>query len=285
MKQTISLVLLTMFLAGGCVKMRMVEFEHDNVHLDAGGRFSGSKSAAPNLQQILIDVKLAEVKQKNIENMGILDIRWLTNSGKLIAAQNIKNTTPMKSPPTIAGSLVNIGGSVGTGGRGTKCKHGGLLADCEECTAAGGGTGVNIPVIVGSAGKDNENMLSLSATFTLDKPIDLKKSYVALEIQLRKTLNDGLHRRVMLLPMKLQQEDKPTTPQVDEDTVIALLRENRTVIIEGLREGENEADVRKKTPILGNIPLLGKLFKSSDAKTTKQDIIIFITPRILVGRE
>jgi len=285
-----------MFLAAGCAQPHVTRFEYGDIGLDVSGRIIGSKSIAmvdykPGIyysidranRQILIDAKIVSVKGKDLKEIGIQDIRWLTNSGTLIAATNIKNTTPKKSPPFAVGGLVNIGGSIGGGSSagGTRCRHGGLLADCENCSAAGGGTGVKIPVIVGSAGKDNENVLSISATFDLDESIDIKKGYVALDIQLRKPLNNGLRRRVVLMPIELQTEAKPSTPQVNESTVIALLRDNRLVKIEGLGEGQNQADVAKKTPILEDIPSLGKMFKSPAAKTSKQEIIVFITPHIV----
>lgn len=299
MKQTISAVLLAMFLAAGCAQPHVTQFEYDNIRLDVSGRIIGGKAVAMvdykpgiyysidrNNRQIQIDARLASVNQKDLKEIGIRDMRWLTNSGTLMAATNIKNTTPKKSPPFAVGGLVNIGGSIGGGSRagGTRCRHGGLLADCEDCGAAGGGTGVKIPVIVGSAGKDNENVLSVSATFDLDESIDIKEGYVALDIQLRKPLNNGLRRRVVLMPVELQTEAKPSTPQVNESTVIALLRDNRLVKIEGLGDDQNEADIKKKTPILRDIPLLGKMFKSPAAKTTEQEIIIFITPHIMLDR-
>jgi type II secretory pathway component GspD/PulD (secretin) len=38
-----------------------------------------------------------------------------------------------------------------------------------------------------------------------------------------------------------------------------------------------------KTPGLGNVPLLGWLFKRADSNSTNQEILIFITPRIVRG--
>jgi type IV pilus assembly protein PilQ len=36
-----------------------------------------------------------------------------------------------------------------------------------------------------------------------------------------------------------------------------------------------------KIPFLGDLPYVGRLFKSKDITKTKQELLIFITPRIL----
>ncbi len=38
-----------------------------------------------------------------------------------------------------------------------------------------------------------------------------------------------------------------------------------------------------KVPFLGNIPLLGAAFRSSDVHPAKSEIVIFLTPKIISG--
>jgi len=311
MRQTISAVLLTMFLAAGCAQPHVTRFEYGDIRLDVSGRIIGGKSIAmadykPGIyysidkvnKQIVIEVKLASVNQKDMKEMGILDISWLIDGRTLIAATNIKNTTPMARPPTIAGSLVNIGIGGGTdrGAGAGKCIHGGDLDKCTKCRPAGGGTGINIPVFVGKGGKDSGKVLSVRATFDMDESVDIEESYIALEIRLRKLLKDNIRTRLLLLPLitrhpepKPKPEPEPRTISEMERTITAVIRTNVRddirIAINGLRDAQNEADIKKKTPILRDIPLLGKLFKSSDAKATREDMIIFITPRIVIDSE
>ncbi len=63
------------------------------------------------------------------------------------------------------------------------------------------------------------------------------------------------------------------------DTTINL-RDGETVIIGGLIKDE-ERKSRNKIPVLGDIPILGKLFSSSDDGTIKTDILMSITPNIV----
>ena len=63
------------------------------------------------------------------------------------------------------------------------------------------------------------------------------------------------------------------------DTVINL-RDGESVIIGGLiKDEERKSSI--KIPLLGDIPILGKLFSSSDDGTIKTDILMSITPNIV----
>jgi type IV pilus assembly protein PilQ len=55
---------------------------------------------------------------------------------------------------------------------------------------------------------------------------------------------------------------------------------NQTAVIGGIYTGSETSTVRK-VPILGDIPILGWLFKSKGAENTKTELVIFVTPRII----
>ncbi len=38
---------------------------------------------------------------------------------------------------------------------------------------------------------------------------------------------------------------------------------------------------RRKVPLLGDLPLLGRLFKSESRTSNKKELLIFVTPKIL----
>jgi type IV pilus assembly protein PilQ len=58
------------------------------------------------------------------------------------------------------------------------------------------------------------------------------------------------------------------------------VNDGQTIVIGGLRQQESR-DIRTKVPILGNIPLLGALFRGKDSRTTQSELVLFITPRLL----
>lgn len=63
------------------------------------------------------------------------------------------------------------------------------------------------------------------------------------------------------------------------DTVV-VTPNGQTVIIGGLME-DSKADTESKIPLLGDIPLLGNLFKHKVKSNAKTELLIFLTPHII----
>ncbi|HET9351608.1 MAG TPA: shikimate kinase, partial [Burkholderiales bacterium] len=62
-----------------------------------------------------------------------------------------------------------------------------------------------------------------------------------------------------------------------------LLAERGTVVIGGIFEENDRTDVTK-VPLLGDIPILGYLFKNTTSTTSKTELLVFITPRVVNER-
>ncbi len=75
-----------------------------------------------------------------------------------------------------------------------------------------------------------------------------------------------------------------TMPQPVVDTrqadTIALVQDGDTVVIGGLRKEEVTQEI-SKIPLLGDIPILGALFKFEGEQTINSELIVFITPRLM----
>ncbi len=56
--------------------------------------------------------------------------------------------------------------------------------------------------------------------------------------------------------------------------------EGETIFIGGLLE-DVTSDDETKTPVLGDIPILGNLFKRKDLESRKADLVVMITPTVL----
>lgn len=71
-------------------------------------------------------------------------------------------------------------------------------------------------------------------------------------------------------------------PTIDttELTTQVLVGNGETVVLGGVFQNEELTQIQK-VPVLGDIPYLGTLFKSTSTKTSKTETLIFITPRIL----
>ena len=62
------------------------------------------------------------------------------------------------------------------------------------------------------------------------------------------------------------------------------LKDGETIILGGLIQ-EAETENINKVPILGNIPLIGRLFRNKSTSVTKSELVIFITPHVFYGDE
>ena len=71
-------------------------------------------------------------------------------------------------------------------------------------------------------------------------------------------------------------------PVIDEReaTTTLLIKDNQTAVLGGLRKKDVTQQVNK-VPLLGDIPLLGNLFKFEGEETVNSELVVFITPRIV----
>ena len=71
----------------------------------------------------------------------------------------------------------------------------------------------------------------------------------------------------------------PTIDTTNVETE-ALVGDGQTLVLGGIFQMESLETV-EKVPVLGDIPVVGKMFRNKSTDQTKREILIFITPRIL----
>ncbi len=76
--------------------------------------------------------------------------------------------------------------------------------------------------------------------------------------------------------------ENTTLPRLSNEstTTRVLIKDGDTLVIAGLIT-DQVTETKKKTPILGDIPLVGLVFTKTEESVTKTDLIIFITPHIV----
>lgn len=79
----------------------------------------------------------------------------------------------------------------------------------------------------------------------------------------------------------LNSEVPPTINSRVLDSTVRL-KDGETIILGGLIQ-ESETENINKVPILGNIPLLGRLFRNKSTSLMKSELVIFITPHVFYG--
>jgi general secretion pathway protein D len=75
----------------------------------------------------------------------------------------------------------------------------------------------------------------------------------------------------------------PTISQREASTS-ATVRDGESFIIGGLTQ-ESELSLHNKFPGIGDVPLLGELFKSENTSRSKTDLYIVVTPHVVRGRD
>lgn len=128
------------------------------------------------------------------------------------------------------------------------------------------GDEVPIPVVLDNTSNViyKEALLSLEVT-----PHVIQQDALKLEIVTTKNEVD-FTRTVLTYP----------TVVTKKASTNVILFDGQTTVIGGLRKNTNQ-DSRAGVPVLSKVPLLGYLFKSQGKSDEMQELLIFITPRIL----
>jgi general secretion pathway protein D len=138
--------------------------------------------------------------------------------------------------------------------------------------------GRNIPFPV-SAGRDNNNNPIVSyqredvATTLKVTPQINESNYVTLnvfqEVQEIEEDSSGLD---------VNSAGFITSKRQIENTVV--VKDNQTIVIGGLI-GETTTQVETKVPVLGDLPLIGRLFRGERESSRKTNMLVFLTPHIV----
>lgn len=134
--------------------------------------------------------------------------------------------------------------------------------------------GTEIPYTTGSGSTTTGPTTSFKkAVLRLDvTPQITPDNKVIMAVEVRK---DAVGRDV-------PQQGGGSVPSVDTRSVTTQISVNNgdTAVIGGIFEDEVYDDVYK-VPVLGDIPVLGYLFKRTNRSSTKKELLIFLTPRIV----
>jgi type II secretory pathway component GspD/PulD (secretin) len=67
---------------------------------------------------------------------------------------------------------------------------------------------------------------------------------------------------------------------VREADTLVRVHENETIVIAGLMQERVTRD-QAKVPVLGDLPVVGRLFRREERTTRKTDLVILLTPTIM----
>jgi len=114
--------------------------------------------------------------------------------------------------------------------------------------------------------------------------VSFRKANLALKVKPQITPDGNV---IMTLDVNKDQPGATTPAGVAINTkhvkTEVLVENGGTVVIGGIFEQNDRTDVTK-IPVLGDIPVLGYLFKNTTTASTKTELLVFITPRVVNER-
>ncbi|MBS3799106.1 type IV pilus secretin PilQ family protein [Pseudoalteromonas sp. BDTF-M6] len=116
--------------------------------------------------------------------------------------------------------------------------------------------------------------------------VTFKKAVLSLEVTPHITPDNKV-----ILDLAITQDtrgdtvDTPTGPAVAIDTqrieTQVLVENGQTVVLGGIYQ-QQIINSARKVPLLGDVPYLGALFRSTSERNEKRELLIFVTPKIMV---
>jgi len=280
MKRALVLLVLISLFVPACAKPHARRFDYEDIHLEISGRVVGGEGVAalPQAQegfarlapvkQVVIEAKIVEVRQ---DDLAVLGIWWWPGQGSPIEPTTLTDTSPDPVPLNVG---FGFGFGLGGGGGGNSSNYPDQQSSSGGGISMGPSVGVGVPVDLSGGATSVEALFNISPTVTVDN------SLLMMLIATERAANGKIIAQPVILTLDSIQADIPVEaiPKA-EATTTALIDNGETIVIGGLIRSEQE--VIDKVPLLGDLPLLGHLFKSN-ALVENKDLLIFVTPRILV---
>ncbi|MGL4617442.1 MAG: secretin and TonB N-terminal domain-containing protein, partial [Chroococcidiopsis sp.] len=122
----------------------------------------------------------------------------------------------------------------------------------------------------------------------------IQKERVGLTVGIKiERVDDNGFVALSVAPTVKAVQGTARTPQGDEIALIndrsltsglIRLRDNQTLILSGIIQESDRTNV-SKVPILGDIPIIGALFRSTNKQNQRQEVIVLLTPQIIDDSE
>lgn len=248
--------------------------------------------------QVVVEAIIAEVSDSSAQELGV---QWLFADEKFGAG--IVN---------FGSNGVNIASIAGAAASGDNEALGDLLSTTTGATAGIGhfGGGFNFAMLVNALkGKSGFNLLSTPTLLTLDNaeasilvgqevpfvtgsvtqnnanPYQtIERKEVGVKLRIKPQINVDNSVRLDIVQEVSSIADTSSASDVitnkREIKTKVMVENNGLVILGGLISDELSTS-DQRVPLLGDIPYLGRLFRSDATRNTKQNLMVFIRPRIL----
>ena len=122
-----------------------------------------------------------------------------------------------------------------------------------------------------------------NSTGQLVQSFDYRAVGISLRVRPRITINRDIDMRVNLELSNIEPQQTLFGGFIidrRETTTQLIVRDGQTIVISGILRSE-DSDIKRKVPLLGDIPLLGAIFTSIEKSKTNTELVAFITPVVV----
>ncbi|AXM45246.1 type IV pilus secretin PilQ, partial [Dichelobacter nodosus] len=112
------------------------------------------------------------------------------------------------------------------------------------------------------------------------------EALLSLDVTPRVTPNDRVNMEIEIKKDRVNWGEKVMgQPAIDKNLLKTKVEvaNGETIVLGGIYEQEQSIN-ENKVPLLGDIPVVGNVFKNTNKKFTKNELLIFITPRVIDQR-
>ena len=261
--------------------------------------------------QVLVEAIIVELSETAAQNLGIETL--YTGDGEVPIGITSYDVGSGPDLLAIAGSAASDGADATLSQLATSSLLGsqGLVAGFGDFTGAGNFAGILTAV----ANDQNSNILSTPSVIAMDNtesklligqeiPITTGESLGSSNVNaFRTTSREEVGIKLTVTPqinegssviLRIEQEvssvagtyasgvDLITNNRTIETTVLA---DNGQIIVLGGLIDEDIQENISKVPLLGSLPVIGKLFQSSSTQVIKKKLFVFIRPTILIDSD
>ncbi len=262
--------------------------------------FEGPESILPSIEknlemidtnppQILVDLLAVELTEEANRSLGL---DWTFAEGRMGLYQPMGNAVRDLSPDASLGGLNTFPGMGQAFYQGVGKLPSEFFIRVNALVQDGKGTILANPRTVAMSGQEALIQIRKTLNYFFNEGFDVsgrpivKKSDISAETQGRITptlLADGrIHMAVSVMVGSFTfSPDAGLPEQINrEATTMVRVFEGETLAIGGLRQQEMSETV-VKVPLLGDLPLLGSLFRKTERETRSTVLTLFITPHIM----
>ncbi len=122
-----------------------------------------------------------------------------------------------------------------------------------------------------------------SESGSLIQSFDYRAVGLQLRIRPRITVNHDVDVRIDVELSRIQPNQTLFGGYIvdrRQTTTQLIVQNNQTIVLSGIIRSE-DSDVLRKVPLLGDMPLIGPLFQSTDKQKSKTELLVFVTPLVI----